>query len=135
MKPRTIAAAALAWTMAVTGAAGQDAAVEQPQQAQQTMSELLAEIEAREQEIARLNGEVRALEAELEFERLRQWMCLDGLRLRIVSVPYDEHGVMIEQARLIPRRPDCFGWRSLTVENLVVRDGKLILGGRPLVVR
>ena len=50
MKPRTIAAATLAWTMAATGAAGQDAAAEQPQPPRPwtrswTTTELLASTE------------------------------------------------------------------------------------------
>ena len=126
MKPKTTAAAALvafAW-VAVLVAVGALRVAKHD-----------AEQEANA-EIARLNSEVRRLTEELVAERIpTPDDCLNKLRLRIVRVPYDEHGVMIEQARLIPQRPDCFGGRYLRITNLVVRDGQLVLGGRPLVVR
>lgn len=130
MKPRKAAAAAwvLAWAtlLIYTGVFG--------------TYRVSKDFEA-DAEISRLSGEVRALEsanAELEIEQRRQRFERDEclrLRLRVDRELYDEHGVMIEVLRLDPPRPGCFEGRRPGIANLVVRDGKLILDGRHLVIR
>ena len=85
--------------------------------------------------IGRLNNEVWQLETELAVARSPAAdVCLD-MRLRIDRVPYDEHGVMIDLVRVVPRRPDCFGGRTPRITNLVVRDGRLVLRypGMPVI--